>query len=53
MPIFVIGALIGLAGGFTSSGAVKETASASKYISTAVIVYIGYRIAKDAGWIGK
>lgn len=53
MPFFLIGGAIGLLGGFTGSGAVKETASAGKYIAVAAICYVGYRFAKDAGWIGK
>lgn len=52
MP-WLIGIGIGLIGGFTSSGAVKETASAGKYIATAAIVYVAYRFSKDAGWIGN
>lgn len=52
MP-WLIGIGIGLLGGFTGSGAVKETASAGKYIATAAIVYVAYRFSKDAGWIGK
>lgn len=52
MP-WLIGIGVGLLGGFTSSGAVKETASAGKYIASAAMLYIGYRFAKDAGWIGK
>lgn len=53
MPIFIVGALVGGVFSFATSGAVKETASAGKYIAVATMVFIGYRFSKDAGWIGK
>lgn len=47
MPFFLIGGVIGLVGGFTGSGAVKETASATKYVSVAVISYVAYQFFKN------